>query len=306
MGRYALRRVGEAVVTLLIVSVITFTLLHLLPGNIGWILLGRDATAAKAARLDAQLGLTLPLPVQFLRWLRVLFEDGGLAAGLSLAPSTLEFLAAGGGLALLLAVGLALLQARSPGSLFDRVSTALAYFFYTVPSFWLGLLLIYTLAINALWFPANGPYDAAPSQGLMNWLYYMTLPIITLALTTTASWSVYIRTAVEDALHSHYARTARAKGMTEERVLINHVLKNAALPIITLVGMSLPSLFNNLIVLELVYNMIGLGTGLIGSLESYNYGFAVDIVFAIALITVAGNLIADLLYALADPRIEFS
>ncbi len=307
MGMYLLRRVTRALITLFVVTVITFTILHTIPANIGWILLGKHATTAKAAALDRKLGLTLPLPIQYVRWLVLLIEGGGLLQNLSLvAPPTLEYLALAGGFALLVAVLSATLQALYPGSTLSRWLSAASYIVSTIPSFWIGLLLIYIFAMTLIWLPGNGPYPGPLSQGLVNWLVYMILPAVTLAMPTVAGWSAVFRTAIEEALGSDYVRTTRAQGYSEHRILVRHVLRNSLLPIITIAGMSLPALFNNIVVLELIFHMQGLGSALIGSLFAFNYGETVNLVLVIGMITVFGNLLADVLYAVADPRIRFS
>lgn len=309
MASYLARRCLQAVLTLFLVTVITFVLLHTMPGssNIGWILLGRDATRARAAALDRQLGVNLPLPVQYVRWLITLVQGGGLAQNFQqVAPPTLEYLALGGGLALMVGILLAALQARHPRSTFDQLSSGAVYFLSTLPSFWIGLLLIYVFAMNFFWLPGSGPYPAPAAEGLRNWLFYMVLPVCTLAIPTVAGWSGLFRTAIEEALRSDYVRTAHAKGSTASRVLFGHALRNALLPIITVAGMSLATLFNNIVVLEMVFRMHGLGSTLIGALFSFDFNEAVDVVLVISIITAFGNLVADILYSLADPRIQFS
>jgi peptide/nickel transport system permease protein len=306
MLRYAVRRVFGALIALFAVTVVTFVFLHLLPGNPAWALLGRQATPARAARLAAEMGLDLPLPLQYLRWVGLLLHGGGFASGFTLVMPTIEFVVSGGVAALVLALGIALLQERLRGSLVDHALGLVAYVFYTFPSFWLAIMLVYVFAFQVFWLPGSGPYGGPGSQGLGGWAYYMILPVTTLALTTVATWSTQFRSAIAQALRSDYVRTARAKGIEEGRVMTHHVLRNAMLPVVTIVGMSLPSMFNNVVVLEWVFNMRGLGSGLLGSLIGMNYGGAVDIIFVIGLITVAGSLLADFLYAFVDPRIQFN
>ncbi|MDA8344854.1 MAG: ABC transporter permease [Thermaerobacter sp.] len=251
------------------------------------------------------MGPDLPLPLQYLRWLNLLIQGGGLASGFSLAPPTIELLL-GGGIALVLALGVALLQERVRGSFWDYAMGLIAYTLYTFPSFWLGLVLIYFFAFELFWLPGSGPYSGPGSAGLLRWAYYMVLPVVSIGLTTPATWSTHFGPAIEEAMQSDYVRTARSKGMSEGRILVRHVLRNALLPIITVMGMPFPSMFNNVIVIAWVFHMQGLGSGLLGSLIGMNYGAAVDLVFVISAVTVLGSLVADLLYAFADPRIQFS
>ena len=307
MTMYLIRRLGRALITLVLVTIITFTVLYTIPANIGWILLGRHATLAKAAALNKKLGLTLPLPVQYVRWLALLIEGGGLLRSLSLvAPPTLEYLGLAVAVALVIAVAVATLEALYPSSTASRWISSAMYVIGTIPSFWIGLLLIYVFAMTLIWLPGNGPYPGPLSEGFGNWLVYMILPTATLVMPTVAGWSVLFRAAIEEALGSDYVRTARAQGYSDLRVLFRHVLRNSLLPVITIAGMSLPAMFNNIVVLELVFNMQGLGSALIGSMFAFNYSETVNIVLIIGMVSVAGNLVADILYAVADPRIKFS
>jgi peptide/nickel transport system permease protein len=250
----------------------------------------------------AAIGQNLPLPLQFLRWLGQLVSGGVYLAAAQAMP-TLELLALGSALALVLALGLGWLQVRFPDSLLDRLANTLAFVLYTVPSFWIGFILIYFFAIDLLWLPAQGPSLNPTSQH--QWLLYMILPVVTLALTTIATWSTGVRGAIDEALHSDYVRTARAKGASERVVFRRHVLRNVLLPLITTAGMSLPTLFNNVVAIEWLFSMQGLGSGLINSLVAFDFGTAVDLVFVIGAVTVLGSLAADLLYLLADPRIQY-
>jgi peptide/nickel transport system permease protein len=304
MIAYMARRVLEAAVTLLAVSAATFVLLHLLPFNIAVAIAGPRASAYQVAQVAAEMGLNLPLPLQFVLWLRQLGASG-LQLAAVYAPPSLELLALGCLVAALAASGLAYLQARRPGSFFDRASSLVAYILYTLPSFWVGFVLIFIFAIDLLWLPAAGPNLDPTSQGFGNWVAAMVLPVMTLALTTIATWTIYFRGAIEEALRSDYVRTARAKGLPEESVIITHVLRNAVLPAITIAGMSLPNLFNNVIAIELVYGIQGLGSTFLQALAGFDYGTAVDLVVVIGAVTILGSLIADILLAIADPRIQY-
>lgn len=305
MIRYIVRRIGESLLTLVAVSMATFVILQLMPFNLAYIYAGPRASPGTAAAIAKALGLNLPVPVQYLLWLKQLAVSGG-ALAFQWAPPTLELLFFGSGLALVVALAVSYLQAQHPRSFFDRATSFVIYVLYTFPSFWVGFVLIYIFAIQLLWLPATGPSLDPQSQVFGQWVLYMILPVVTLALTTIATWSTYFRSAIEEALRSDYVRTARAKGLPEEQVALRHVLRNAALPMLTIAGMSLPSLFNNVIVIEMIFGMRGLGSMLVFSLTGFNYGIAVDLVFVIGTITVLGSLLVDIFYALADPRIQFS
>lgn len=303
--RYLMGRAVQLLLTLLVVSAATFLLLHMLPGNLPLEMLGRQATPARVRLLARLLGVNLPLATQYTRWLGLLFSPGDLREVLSVTLPTLELLSLGGGAALLTSLGLASLQARLRGSLLDRALGIVAYLFYTLPSFWVGLMLVWLFADMLPWLPATGPRPV-PGQDVLSWWLRMILPVATLALATVASWSTLFRAAIEDALRSDYVRTARAKGLSERQVVRRHALRPAALPVITVVGMSLPTMFNNVVAIEIVFSMAGLGSSLVGAIGGLQYGVAGYLVLVIAAVTAVGSLCADTLYAFADPRIQFA
>lgn len=303
--RFLLGRALQVVLTLLTVSIVAFLLLHMLPGSLPAEMLGRQATPARVRLLAHLLGIDEPLPVQYLRWLALLFSRGVLQEIASIAMPTLELLLLGGGVALLASLAIAGLQARLRGSLLDRALGIAAYALYTLPSFWVGLMLLWLFADMLLWLPATGPLPT-PGQGVLAWWLSMVLPVATLALATIASWSTLFRAAIEDALRSDYVRTARAKGLSDRQVVRRHALRPAALPVITVVGMSLPTMFNNVVAIEIVFSMAGLGSSLVGAVGALQYGVSGYLVLVIAALTAAGSLAADILYAFADPRIQFA
>lgn len=305
MGRYLGRRLGEAVLTLFGITVICFTLLHLVPFSPAVLILGRGATPAKVAAINKALGLNLPIPLQYVHWLQTIFTQHVLSFPLlQLMPPTLVLLVASALLAMILTIIIATLQVLYPKSTLDHALTVVTYFFYTIPAFWMALVLIYVMAIVLLWFPATGVQDPL-TPGFGPWVAAHVLPVITIALTAVGGWARHLRATMENSLKSDYTRTARAKGLREWVVVVRHALRNSLLPMITLAGMSFPTMLNSLIVVESAFAMPGLGSGLIGTLNGFLFD-AVNIVFVIGLLTVLGNLAADLLYGLADPRIQYT
>ena len=304
MTRYVVRRVLEAAFTLFVVSFATFLLLKAMPYNLAALSAGPRATPEMVVQLAHEMGLDKPLPLQFLFWLRQTLSTGAALAA-TYAPPSLELLGLGSVVAALCAFAIAYVQAKRPNSLFDRGMSLITFVLFTFPSFWVGFVLIFIFGIQLLWLPAAGPNLDPSSQGFSNWILGMILPVATLALTTIATWTTYFRGAIEEALRSDYIRTARAKGLPENQVIVVHVLRNALLPAITIAGLSLPTLFNNVIVIEWIFGMPGLGSSLVLALTQFNYGAAVDLVVVIGAVTILGSLLADLLYAAADPRIHF-
>jgi len=305
MTAYILRRVGQAIVTLFVVSVVLFVLIKLYGGDPGWIMLGRSATPAKAYAVDLALGVLQPWPVQYVAWLRLLFS-GALASTFAVLPPTILYFALGGGLGMVLAVLVALAQARRPGSWVDHVTTIGSLVFYAVPSFWLGLILFLVFAVTLGWVPLVPPGFLPGAQTPLGWALAWVLPIVTLALTTVSGWSMHLRAAMEEALLSDYVRTARAKGLPERRVLRRHVLRSAYLPLLTMVGMSFPVLLSNLIALQQTFGLNGLGGMFESAIALRLFGMLMNGVLMVGILAVGANLAVDILAALADPRVRFS
>ncbi|CAB1128722.1 oligopeptide ABC transporter (permease) [Candidatus Hydrogenisulfobacillus filiaventi] len=315
MPGYLLRRLLAAVPVLVGITAISFLLLHLIPGSPARVLLGSHYTPARAAALTRQWGLNRPLWQQYGLWLtHALAGHFGYSYAyhqpvrrliLENLPRTLELVAAALVLSHLLAILLGALQAYYAGSWFDRLLTAAGYFFYAMPQFWLGLLLISVFALRLGWLPAGGVSNPALMHpGAGDRLRHLVLPVTTLVLTTTAGWARYVRTAMQETLSQDYIRTARAKGLSEARVLWVHALRNAVLPLITLGGLSLPGLLAGSLVVEQVFNIPGMGLLFWNAAESRDYPVLLAIVTLLGFLTVLGNLLADLLYAWADPRIR--
>ena len=305
MARYLLLRLGEAVVTLLIIAMAIFGLLHLIPSSPVYAILGRDATPQAVAKLTAALGLNLPIWDQFAAWLRAtLFSAQGGLVITTLLPVTLQLLVFSSVIAFVLACVVALVQVLHPRSLADRVLTALTYAFYGFPAFWLGLVLIWLVGLVLLWLPPDGWPDAM-HPGLLSWAVHLIMPVATLSLTTVGGWSRYLRASMEEALQADYVRTARAKGASERQILVRHAFRNSLLPLITLTGMSLPTLMNSVIVVEAIFYIPGAGSGFLQALNGLFFSQATTIAFFLAVITVLGNVVSDACYGLADPRIQY-
>ncbi len=304
MIAYILRRMAQAVLTLGAISLVLFLILKLYGGDPAWIMLGRFATPAKVHALDQALGVLQPWPVQYLDWLRQLFA-GGLSSTFAVLPPTILYFVLGGGLGLMLAVLVALVQASHPGSWLDHLTSVGSLVFYAFPSFWLGLVLFLIFAVQLGWLPLVAPGMPPGGQGPLGWTLAMILPVLALALTGVSTWSMHLRAAMEDALASDYVRTARAKGVPERLVLRRHVMRQALLPLLTMIGMSFPVLLSNLIVLQQVFGLTGIGGLLEGAILYRLFGLLLNTVFVIGVITILANLVVDLLAALSDPRVRF-
>jgi peptide/nickel transport system permease protein len=309
---YMVRRIGQAIIVLIGVTIITFILLHLLPGNPVRAILGTRASAIDIKQLTDQLGLNKPLYIQYLVWVNNLIHgnlgfsyklDQPVAALLAQRiPKTLFLVGASLILAVLLAVPLGMLQAVRRNKPDDYVLTGLSFIFYSMPSFWLGILLIVLFSATLGWFPSEAPQD---QFSVFSQLNGMVLPVATLTLVTLAFFSRYTRSSMLEQTIQDYVRTARAKGVSRRAVLFRHVLRNALIPVITLLGLSLGGILSGAVVTEDVFNYPGMGLLFYQAAVSDDFPVLLGVTVVVALATVLGNLIADILYAVTDPRIRY-
>ena len=274
-------------------------------------ILGPKASPADVASLTKQLGLNKPLPFQYLLWLWNLAHfdlgfsykqtasvDTLLAARL---PNTLLLVGSSTVLAILLAVPLGVLQAVRRNKPDDYTLTGLTFVFYSMPTFWLGLLLIILFSATLNWFPP----EPQASLGMFQQLNALVLPVATLTLVTLALFSRYMRSSMLENLVQDYVRTARSKGVSNRRVLFRHVLRNALIPVLTLVGLSIPGIAAGAVVTETVFNFPGMGYLFFLAAENDDFPVLLGVTVVIAVATVIGSLVADILYAVADPRIRY-
>lgn len=308
---YIIRRFFQSLIVIVGVTIITFILLHLLPGNPVRAILGPKASPADVASLTKQLGLNKPLPFQYLLWLWNLAHfdlgysykqtatvDTLLAARL---PNTLLLVGSSTVLAILLAIPLGVMQAVRRNKPDDYTLTGLAFIFYSMPTFWLGILLIIVFSATLNWFPP----EPQASVGMFQQLNALVLPVVTLTLVTLALFSRYMRSSMLENLVQDYVRTARAKGVSNRRVLFRHVLRNALIPVLTLVGLSIPGIASGAVVTETVFNFPGMGYLFFLAAENDDFPVLLGVTVVIAVATVIGSLVADILYAVADPRIRY-
>ncbi|MCQ4161846.1 ABC transporter permease [Roseomonas sp. GC11] len=308
---YALRRLGMAVPTLLLVAIAVFALLRLVPGDPAQIMLGDAADPAQLQALRESMGLDLPWPVQFLRWLgAALRGDLGLslANGQAVLPLILERFQVTAGivllavaLAALLAIPLGTLAAWKQNSALDLAVVGGATLLLSIPSFWLGLLMLLFFGLKLGWVPVVGyvgfSEDAAAA------LLYIALPVLTLALIETGVLTRMARAAAIDVLRLDYIAHARSKGLRESTVLRRHVLPNAFAPTLTLLGIVLGNLLGGIAVIETVFTLPGLGRLMVDGIYARDYPVVQGTMLFTATIYVLVNLLTDLLYPFFDPRV---
>ncbi len=313
MWGYVIRRVGQAVIVVIGVALVVFIMTRLLPGGPARAILGVRATRQELANWERQNGYDEPILLQFFNYLRQLLSGNlgfsyhlnqGVASLIAEnLPKTLILVGTSTILALLIAVPLGIIQAIRRNRPEDYAITGFAFVLYSMPSFWLGLILISVFAIGLNWFPAIAP-EGPISSYLSNW-NGLVLPVATLTLITVASYSRYMRSSTLDSLVQDYIRTARAKGLNFRQVLSRHVLRNSLIPIVTLVGLSLPAIFSGALITETVYNYPGMGLLFFNSALERDYPTLLGVTLVVAIATVAGSLLADLLYAVVDPRVRY-
>ncbi len=313
MTLYVVRRIGQAIIVVLIVVVVVFALTRFLPGGPARAILGPRATDVAITNFNHTYGLDQSIPIQFADYLKSLARaDLGFSYKRNQSvttligeylPVTLLLMGISTALAVLVAIPIGMIQAWGRGRPFDHALTAVLFIFYSMPVFWLGLILITVLSSNLGWLPSGGPQGGIATYGSQ--LSSLILPVATLALVTIALFSRYLRSAMIDALVQDYVRTARAKGASMRRVMLRHVLPNSLLSTITLLGLSLPYIFSGALIVEALFNYPGMGLLFWNAAQSRDYPVVLGVALVVALATVLGNLLADLLYAIVDPRIRY-
>lgn len=315
MTRFLVRRVGQAIVVVFLVSLATFTLLHLLPGGAARAELGVRANPATIRAFNIANGYNRPFASQYVFYIdRLLHGHLGYSYKLNEPVSTLLAMdlpksAYLSGLALcltvIIAIPLGIYQAVRRNKPDDYLLTGLSFVGYSMPTFWLGLLLIAFFSIFLKWLPPTAP-QTPNVGGAISDPRAMVLPVLTLTIVGVASFSRYMRSSAIENLAQDYIRTARAKGVTQKGVLFGHMLRNAVLPIVTLLGLSVPALLSGNLITESVFNYPGVGLLFWTSAESRDYPTLLALTLVVAIFTVLGNLIADIAYSLVDRRVRVS
>lgn len=311
---YLLRRFLQAIIVVVGVILIVFLLSRLIPGGEARAVLGPKATPANIALFNHSNGLTRPLWVQFWTYLSGLPQ---LKLGYSYKftepvwdvikirlPKTLVLVGTSTVLALAVAIPLGVLQVVRKNKASDYALTGLAFILYAMPSFFLGTLLIIWFAFDAHLLPVSPPQSTTPFQVWTDPRAFI-MPVVTLAALTVAAFSRYMRSSLLDAMAEDYIRTARAKGATNRRVLYGHALRNALIPIITLLGLSLPLIVSGAVIVEDLFNYPGMGLLIVQAAENTDIPTVLGTTLVITVAVVVGSLLADILYVIVDPRIRY-
>lgn len=311
---FLLNRLWQSAVLLVIVSIIGFAVLNLIPGGpLSQFALDPGMTQADIDRIAAQMGLDRPILIQYFDWAWKLlqgdwghsFRDGAPVLDVIRRHLFATLLLMGSSTVIAIGLGtwIGIRGATHRYSMFDYAATIGAMVALSIPTFWFGLVGIYVFALKLGWVPAGNMYTIG-DQSVLNYLHHLILPSFVLALVNIAVWSRYMRSATLDVINQDFVNTARAKGVTERRVLMKHVVGNALLPMITLAGMQLPSLLSGALVTETVFTWPGMGRLFLDSLGYSDYPVVMGLLMFSAILVLAGNLIADIVVAVVDPRIR--
>ncbi len=314
MVGYLVRRVVQAIIVIVGVVLIVFLLSRLIPGGEARAVLGQRATLAAIRQFNRTNGFDLPMWDQFWHYLINLCQ---LKLGYSYKftqpvwaiishrlPKTLVLVGTSTVLALLVAVPLGVLQVVRKNKPSDYALTGLAFILYAMPAFFLGTLLIIWFAFDLHIFPVGAPSDASPFAVWFDPRAFV-LPVVTLAALTVAGFSRYMRSSLLDAMAEDYIRTAKAKGASNRRILYGHALRNALIPIITLLGLSLPGIVSGAVIVEDIFNYPGMGLLTVQAAENTDIPVVLGTTLVITVATVIGSLMADILYVIVDPRIRY-
>ncbi|MCS7014051.1 MAG: ABC transporter permease [Chloroherpetonaceae bacterium] len=321
MLTYIVRRIVIAIPLIFGVLTLTFFIIRLAPGDPTALYLAPGISPKVAEQLREQFGLNDPLPIQYVKWLsRVVQGDFGQsfsrmqpvfdviaeAVPITLLLSTLALT-----LQFFFGILLGVLSAVRQGTLYDRGLTILALFIYSMPEFWLSLMLIILFALKLGWLPASGVESVGAdtlsfSERLWDRALHLFLPVFVLSVGNAAGLARYVRGSMLEVLRQDYVRTARAKGLPEYAVIYKHALRNALLPVITILGNSFPILFSGALFVEVIFAIPGMGRVTVEAIFARDYPLIIANTFISAVLIILGNLIADVLYAVVDPRIKLN
>jgi peptide/nickel transport system permease protein len=315
MKRFLFWRSAQALVVLIIVSIIVFAILHFLPGSPARAYLGAKATPGAIRQFNIENGYNHPLPVQYLLYLDHLFHgnlgfsyhfDQSVSSLLKMdLPKSALLVGLSYVVALVIAIPMGIVQALRRGKVLDHSLTTVSFVGYSMPTFWLGILLIVLFSVQLHLLPSEGPQGASVGTVLQD-PRGLVLPVLTLTIVTVAQFSRFVRSSAIDTLLEDFVRTAVAKGVSKRGLVMRHLLRNSLLPVVTLIGLSLPGVLSGAIIVEALFNYPGMGWLFWTAATSRDYATLMGFTIVVGAATVLGNLIADVVYAAMDPRIRYS
>lgn len=317
MSQYILRRLMIAIPSLLGISVVLFVVLALAPGDpFSELATNPNVPPEVQAALRAKFGLDDPIYLRYLHWLTAMVQgDWGFSFVsrinvdtliMQRLPTTLYVVGSSQLLALLIAIPVGVYAATRPYSLFDQLANTFAFIGFSLPTFFTGILFILVFSVKLDWLPFV--YTSVPGSGI-KWALEMIrqaiMPVMVLGLFQAASMTRFVRSAMLDVIRLDYVTTARAKGLGQTKVIVKHVMRNAMIPVVTLIALQMPAVFGGAIVTEQIFRIPGIGSLLISSILANDTPVVMAVTFVFACLVVLFNLIADVLYGWLDPRISF-
>jgi peptide/nickel transport system permease protein len=318
MSRYLVRRILIAIPSLLGISLVLFTVLALAPGDpFGEMAQNPAIPPSVQLALRAKFGLDDPIPVRYLHWLTAMLHgDWGFSFVsrvdvdtliLQRLPVTLAVIGASQILALMVALPVGVYAATKPYSIFDQIASTLALVGFALPTFFTGIIFILMFSIQFNWLPFVFRSDLS-STGLV-WVWeeirQSVMPVLVLGLFQGATWTRFVRSAVLDVIRLEYVTTARSKGLSEGSVILKHIVRNAMIPVVTLIALQMPAVFGGAIITEQIFRVPGIGSLLISAILANDTPVVMAVTFVFACLVILFNLIADLLYGCLDPRISY-
>ncbi len=319
MSQYVLRRLLIAVPSLLGISLVLFVVLALAPGDpFSELATNPNVPPEVAQALRAKFGLDDPIYLRYLHWLSAMLHgDWGFsfvsrmnvdALILQRLPATLYVIGSAQILALLIAIPVGVYAATKPYSLFDQIANTLAFVGFSLPTFFTGILFILIFSVTLDWLPFVYSTDikATGIHWVLEMIRQAIMPVMVLGLFQAASMTRFVRSAMLDVIRLDYVTTARAKGLGQAKVIVKHVMRNAMIPVVTLIALQMPAVFGGAIVTEQIFHVPGIGELLVTSIGTGDTPVVAAVVMIFAVLVVAFNLVADILYAVLDPRIKYT
>jgi peptide/nickel transport system permease protein len=324
MTTYILRRILQAIPIMFLLSVFLFGVVRLMPGGpLAQAERNPNVTPEQLAALRVRLGLDQPLPIQYVKWIKAFVLEGDWGYSIKFrrpvaemiserVPATLILFGVGFLVMLLFAIPIGVYSAIKPYSIFDNIITTLSFAGQSVPVYWLGLVLIVVFYLNVQspfgggpLFPAGGMYTIGREGDLLDLLWHLALPIAAMSFSWIAWYSRFLRSSMRDTLNEDYIRTARAKGLSLRTVHFRHALRNALLPLVTLIALDLPTVFGGAVFIETIFAWPGMGRLFWDAAKGRDYPILLAVMMIYAALTLLFNLIADIVYGFLDPRIRY-
>ncbi|MEZ4504810.1 MAG: ABC transporter permease [Thermomicrobiales bacterium] len=314
MGRYLIRRVIVSIITLIAISVVIFGILALAPGDpLSGFAANPNVPAELRQRMREQMGIDDPVPVQYTRWAtQYLQGNWGVSYTtrssardyvIGRLPVTLKIVGGAYIISLLIALPVGIISAIKQYSVFDQVATTFAFFGFSLPTFFTGILFILLFSVKLGWLPFI--YDDTVTGFWPN-LKQMIMPMMVLALAGAGSLTRFVRASMLEVIGQDYVRTARAKGLRENTVIIKHAARNALIPVVTIIAIEVPAVVGGAVVTEQIFRIPGIGSALVQGVNEKDVPVVMAISFGYAILVVIFNILADVLYATLDPRIKFT